>query len=87
MIALAHIVAVRGRVFARLQLFSELSMQSREGSVPKYPGGGAGGGGGGGGPGGGGGGGHPVTGTIDVGFDLAEPCPARLKAVTTTRSR
>jgi hypothetical protein len=35
MIALAHVVAMRGSVFGRLQLFSDLSMQSRDGSVLK----------------------------------------------------
>jgi hypothetical protein len=35
MIALAQVPAERGNAFATLQLDSDLSMQSREGSVPK----------------------------------------------------
>jgi hypothetical protein len=35
MIELAHVPAARGNAFARLQLDSALSTQSRDGSVPK----------------------------------------------------
>jgi hypothetical protein len=35
MIKLAHELAARGSVFGRLQLFSDRSMQSRDGSVLK----------------------------------------------------
>jgi hypothetical protein len=35
MIELAHVAAVRGSEFGKPQLASALSMQSREGSVPK----------------------------------------------------
>jgi hypothetical protein len=74
LILAAQVAAARGNEFARAQLDSARSMQLRDGSVPKYPGGGGGGAG---------------VGTVmtPVGFERAERCPARLEAVTTTRSR